>query len=441
MAVESDTSSIRTTGLAGGLVVLSERLEHVRSVAFGIDFRLGSRDDPAGKSGTTHLIEHMVFKGTRDRDARAINVAAETHGAELNAFTDREATCFYGRFPGDRRRPVAKLLAEIVSGPEFAPAELEKEKQVVADEIRTANEDPDSAAVNRLMQAVFGDEPLGRPVAGTVESVSRIASEDLRSFYGSFYGSGCSVAAAVGDVDHDELVELVAAHLDRPSRCAAPRGMSRLQPRRALVETRADLTQVYVCLARPAFAYGDERRYALSVLNTALGGGVSSRLFQRLREDEALVYSVSSFTELFADTGLLGVYFVTDCRKLGRCLEVLREELARLLRERIAADEFERALNMTRSSVLLALESPTNRMMRLARTWLLLGRVVTVDETLAGFDRLTRAEVSGLVEELLAPDGWYVGAVGAVGAEELTGLQGGRVTGLQDAGVQAGGSG
>uniref|UniRef100_A0A7C4GI71 Insulinase family protein n=1 Tax=candidate division WOR-3 bacterium TaxID=2052148 RepID=A0A7C4GI71_UNCW3 len=426
MAADSGDNCIKTTALSGGLVVLSERLAHIRSVALGIDFRLGSRDDPAGKSGTAHLIEHMVFKGTRDLDARAINIAAETHGAELNAFTDREATCFYGRFPGDRRRPVAALLAEIVSAPEFAPTELEKEKQVVADEIRTADEDPDSAAVNLLLQAVFGDSPLGKPVAGTLDSVAGISPADLRSFYDSFYGSGCCVATAVGDVDHDELVELAATSLDRPGRAAASRTPAAFAPRRALVEVRPELSQVYVCLARPAFAYGDQRRYALSVLNTALGGGVSSRLFQRLREDEALVYSVSSFTELFADTGLLGIYFVTDGRKLGRCLAVLSEELSRLLREKIAAEEFERALNMTRSSVLLSLESPTNRMMRLARTWLMLGRVIGVDETLAGFDRLTRSAVSDLVEELLAPDGFYVGAVGPGGADVLTDFAAGR---------------
>lgn len=426
MTADSVGNSIKTTALRGGLVILTERLEHVRSVSLGIDFRLGSRDDPAGHSGTAHLIEHMVFKGTQEMNAQAINIAAETHGAELNAFTDREATCFYGRFPGDRRRPVAALLTGIVSAPLFAPAELAKEKQVVADEIRTADEDPDSTAVNLLLQAAFGDGPLGLPVAGTVDSVSRISDTDLRSFYNSFYGSGCCVVAAVGDVNHEEVVELAAAHLDRPARCAVNRIPAAFMPPRALMQTRSDLTLVYVCLSRPAFAYGDERRYALSVLNTALGGGVSSRLFQRLREDEALVYSVSSFTELFADTGLLGIYFVTDCRKLGRCLAVLKEELLRLLQERIKPDEFERALNMTRSSVLLSLESPTNRMLRLARTWLLLGRVISVDETLAGFDRLTREEVSDLVEELLAPDGFHVGAVGPEGEDALAELAAGR---------------
>ncbi|MEO0085651.1 MAG: pitrilysin family protein [candidate division WOR-3 bacterium] len=426
MAADSDGNSVRTTALGGGLVVLSERLEHIRSVALGIDFRLGSRDDPAGKSGTAHLIEHMVFKGTKEMNAQAINIAAETHGAELNAFTDREATCFYGRFPGDRRRPVTALLAGIVSGPEFNQSELEKERQVVTDEIRTADEDPDSAAVNLLLKAVYGDAPLGRPVAGTVDSVAQISRADLRSFYDSFYGAGCCVVAAVGDVDHDELVELATTHLDRPARCATSRQPAEYTSPRALVQTRADLTQTYVCLARPAFPYGDARRYALSVLNTVLGGGVSSRLFQRLREDEALVYSVSSFTELFADSGLLGIYFVADCRKLDRCLAVLKEELSRLLRERIAPDEFERALNMTRSSVLLSLESPTNRMMRLARTWLLLGRVISVDETLAGFDRLTRNEVSDLIEELLAPDGYHVGAVGPGGEAALAAFAAGR---------------
>jgi predicted Zn-dependent peptidase len=406
------SDGIRTTALESGLVVISERLPYVRSVALGVSFLSGGRDDPPGKGGIAHMIEHMVFRGTQDKDVIAINNAAESYGAELNAFTDKESTCFYGRFPGDQFGPVTALLAETVSGPAFRPEELVKEKEVVSAEIRTTMEDPDSVAMNLLYRALYGDHAMGRQIVGSLESVAGLSDADLRGFYSSSYGPGCGVAVGVGDVEHEQLVAAMGSLLNGretrpPARAAAP-----AQPRRLNVETRKELSQVYICLARPALVYSDPRRHALGVLNTALGGGVSSRLFQRLREQEALVYSVGSFAEQYSDSGLLGIYLVTDHRKLARCMTVLREELARLRRDRLNDEEFERARNMTKSMVLLALESPSTRMMRLARAWQLLGRVVSVDETVAAYNRLTRPDVENLLDELLAEDFEYCGAVG-----------------------------
>jgi predicted Zn-dependent peptidase len=369
------------------------------------------------------MIEHMVFKGTANKDAVAINIAAESLGAELNAFTDKESTCFYGRFPGDQSGPVMALLTEVVSAPAFRAEELVREKEVVAEEIRTSNEDPDSSAVNLMFRAAYGSHEMGRPIAGTEQSVSALADEELRARYRRLYGPNCAVAVAVGDVEHTRVADRLGALLDRHDGCT-PMTRTRPQPVRpdSGVETRKDLSQVYVCLAMPTFTYADPRRHALVVLNTALGGGVSSRLFQRLREREALVYSVASFTESYEDSGLLGIYFVTDRRKLERCLAVLAEELSRLRADRLSPEEFERARNMTKSSVLLALESPTSRMMRLARTWQMLGRVVTVDETIDAFNRLTREQVAGLIDELLSQDFGYAGVVGPLTAAEFPGL-------------------
>jgi predicted Zn-dependent peptidase len=404
---------IRTTTLESGLVVISERLPYVRSVALGVSFLTGGRDDPPGKSGMAHMIEHMVFRGTQDKDAIAINNAAESHGAELNAFTDKESTCFYGRFPGDQFGPVTVLLTETVSSPAFRAEELAKEKEVVSAEIRTSQEDPDSVAMNLLYRALYGDHAMGRQIVGSLESVAGLSDADLRGFYSGSYGPGCGVAAGVGDVEHEELVAAMGSLLNGREACRPPtRVAAPAQPRCLKVETRKELTQIYVCLARPALVYSDPRRHALGVLNTALGGGVSSRLFQRLREQEALVYSVGSLAEQYSDSGLLGVYLVTDHRKLARCLAVLREELARLRRDRLSDEEFERARNMTKSLVLLALENPSTRMMRLARAWQLLGRVVSVDETVAAYNRLTRPDVENLLDELLAEDFEYCGAVG-----------------------------
>ncbi len=407
------SDGIRTTTLESGLVVISERLPYVRSVALGVSFLTGGRDDPPDKGGIAHMIEHMVFRGTQEKDVIAINNAAETHGAELNAFTDKESTCFYGRFPGDQFGPVTTLLAETMSGPAFRPEELTKEKEVVSAEIRTTQEDPDAVAMNLLYRALYGGHAMGRQIVGSLESVAGLSDADLRGFYSGSYGPGCGVAVGVGDVEHERLVAAMGSLLNGREACRPPaRAAAPAQKRCALVETRRELSQVYLCLARPALVYADPRRHALGVLNSALGGGVSSRLFQRLREQEALVYSVGSFAEQYSDCGLLGVYLVTDHRKLARCMAVLREELARLRRGRLSDEEFERARNMTKSLVLLALESPSTRMMRLARAWQLLGRVVSVDETVAAYNRLTRPDVESLLDELLGGDFEYCGAVG-----------------------------
>ncbi len=417
---------IRTSVLPSGLVVITERLPHIRSVALGLAFKLGGRDDPAGSEGTAHLIEHMVFKGTPDLSARAISTRAESLGAELNAFTGKELTCFYGRFPGDQQVPVTSLLAEIVTRPAFAEAELAKEKEVVAEEIRSTDEDPDSKASNLMLAALYPEQPMGAPVVGSLDSVSRMKAGGLRSLYRERYNSGTGVAIAVGDVMHEELCQALAEKTStwqpgsapgrKPAVCSEPH---------VLAETRQELSQVYMCLARPAFPYPDPRRYALSILNTAFGGGISSRLFQRLREDEGLVYSVSSFVELHGDSGILGVYFVADRKKLERCVTVLEQEISLLRRDRLSREEFERARNMTKSSVLLGLESSTSRMVRLAQTHHMLGRLVTVDETLAAYNRLKLDEVNELVDELLDTGGYHVGAVGPIDSEELK-----KVTGL-----------
>jgi predicted Zn-dependent peptidase len=416
----SVTDGIRVTTLPSGLVVISERLPYIRSVALGVSFLTGGRDDPPGKGGIAHMIEHMVFRGTPDKDVIAINIAAESHGAELNAFTDKETTCFYGRFPGDQFEPVTALMAETISGPAFRAEELVKEKEVVSEEIRSSQEDPDSLAMNLLYRALYGDHGMGRQIAGTLDSVNGLSDTDLRDFYAGSYGPACGVAVAVGDVEHEQLTAALASLLDSRQACRpVKRTTATGQPERVLAETKKELSQVYLCLARPALSYADPRRHALAVLNMAVGGGVSSRLFQRLREQEALVYSVGSFAEQYSDSGLLGVYLVTDHRKLVRCMAVLREELARLRRDRLSDEEFERARNMTKSSVLLALESPSTRMMRLARTWQMLGRVVSVDETVEAYNRLKPADVEQLLDELLVGDFGYCGAAGPLSEDAV----------------------
>ncbi len=372
----------------------------------------------------THLIEHMIFKGTEEMDARTINIAAESRGAELNAFTDKEATCFYARFPVENLADVTALLMEILRAPAFRKSELEKEKQVVMEEIYSGEEDPESCVANLLMQAAYGDAPLGKTVVGTVESIRRMSEHELGGFYQRHYGAGSAVAVAVGDVEHQLLVEMLKP-LDEKGGTRPVRGRSLFRAPGFLTKTRRELSQVYVCLARPAFAYTDPRRYALSVLNTALGGGVSSRLFQRLREAEGLVYSIGSFAELYEDSGLLGIYFVAEHSKLARCMAVLREEVGRLRQEGITEEEFKRAVTMTKSGLVLGSESSISRMMRLARGYLVASRVITLEEILERYNRLELDEVTQLVGTLLGDDSYYAGVVGPVAEAEVRKILGG----------------
>ncbi len=415
---ETGVSEIHATRLPGGMFVITEKLPHFHSVTLGFAYRVGARDDQPGQEGIAHLIEHMIFKGTEDLDARTINIITESHGAELNGFTDKEGTCFYARFPRDQGAVITGLMQQILTAPAFSEPELAKEKEVVREEIRAGEEDPESCALNLLFSALFGDGPLGRPAIGTLDSIGSISGRDLREFYQSHYCTDNGVVVAVGAVDHPELVKLLSEFGNRES-ARAGRQPSLPGQRNFLTRHRPDISQVHLCLAVPMFSYADPRRYALAVLNTALGGGVSSRLFQRLREEEGLVYSVGSFVELYQDTGLLAVYFSVEQQKLARCVDVLKDELRRLRTDKITREEFERALVMTRSAVLLGMESPINRMLRLSRAYLILGRIQTLEEIIAAYDQVTWEQVNSLIEELIIEERFYGSAVGPVPESEL----------------------
>lgn len=415
---EAGIPEIHATRLPGGMFVITEKLPNFHSVTLGFAYRVGARDDPSGREGTAHLIEHMIFKGTEELNAKAINIIAESHGAELNGFTDKEGTCFYARFPQDQTEVIVKLMRQILATPAFAEPELIKEKEVVREEIRAGDEDPESCALNLLFAAIFGDSPLGRPAIGTFESIDPISDRDLRDFYRTYYCADNGVIVAVGGVDHLGLVDLLSEFSNQKC-CPLVRQPSLPGQRNFLTRHRSDISQVHLCLGIPVFSNTDPRRYALAVLNTAVGGGVSSRLFQRLREEEGLVYSVGSFIELYQDTGLLAVYLSAEHQKLARCVGVLKDELRRLRTGKISREEFERALVMTRSAVLLGMESPITRMLRLSRAYLILGRIQTWEEIIAAYNQVTWEQVNSLIDELLLEERFYGSAVGPIPEAEM----------------------
>jgi predicted Zn-dependent peptidase len=411
---------IKKTVLPSGIRIITEKLPYLHSVALGIFFNLGSRDETEKEQGISHLLEHMLFKGTTRRTAKEISVFAESKGTIIDGFTSKENTAVYARFLSEHFSTITELICEILSSPLFAPGELEKEKGVISEEIKSTIEDPEDQMLNLLFSILYEPHPMSFPVTGTFQTLGGFDSVSLRSYYGKNYNKKNALVVGIGEIEHDALCEKIEKDLKLGQN---PANNSRLPPALKLpshrIEHRKELTQVFVSLAKPVFSFPDERRYALSILNTAFGGGLSSRLFQRLREEEGLVYTISSFADLFFDSGVFGVYFITDYKKLEKGIKTVLEEIDKLRRDKFTAEEFDTALNLTKSSILLGLENPSSRMMRMAKNELLLNRVMTIDETINGYNQLDLASVNDLIEVVLPDNRFFMSCVGPLKENDL----------------------
>lgn len=403
-----------------GKRVITESLPYFHSVALGIFFKQGSRDDGFERQGLTHLIEHMFFKGTQKRSAKELSLCIESLGGVMDGFTSRDTTGIYARFASEHLRPVIELLGEILSQPKFDAKDFLKEKEVIYEEIKSIEENPEDMALELLLKALYAPHPLSFPVTGSEATIRNLSRDELVRYYEHQYRLDKVLVVAVGDVRTDETYEGVRANLLlKPGTDGEKRIPPLPQPPRLETKFRSDLSQVYIGLGKPVIAYTDERRYALSVLNTALGGGLSSRLFQRLREEEGLVYSVSSFLELGEDSGLLGIFFITDKQKLARTFSVIFKEIEKLRKQGLTPEELEVARNLTKGTLVLNLENPTARMMRWARLELILGRLVGVEETLERYTAITRDDINQLIDEIFNDQPFSLSGVGPLSEKEL----------------------
>jgi len=415
-------SGIQDTDVEG-VRVISEPFAGFRSVALGVIFNLGSRDEPAAEQGLTHLVEHMLFKGTRNRTARQLSQAVEAIGGFINGFTNKEMTGIFVRFLGEHFDLVSRLVLEMINESRFAPEALAKEQEVIFEEIKSGHEDPDDEVSDLLFQAAYGDHPLAFSVSGEVETVGSITDSRLRRYFTECYRRDHAVVVASGDVDHSRLASELAARMQLAVNGNA---VSRVNPARPgpgiRVHERHEISQVFVCLAKPCIPYPDSRRHALGIVNSAFGGAASSRLFQRLREEEGLVYSVYSFAELFSDAGLFGVYLVTDRKKLEKALAAVRQEWNQLVRGNLEPEELATSKSFSKGTMMLGLESLSSRMMRMAHSRLLLDRVVPIEEKLAKMDALTRDDTAEVLQCIGELDDFCVSAVGPVTEAELRGM-------------------
>jgi predicted Zn-dependent peptidase len=408
-------SSVRRSVLPGGLRVVTEFLPSVRSVALGIWVGVGSRDEDVAHAGATHYLEHLLFKGTRKRTALEISSAMDAVGGEMNAFTAKEYTCYYARVL-DADLPLAiDVLCDMVTASLIEPRDVDAERNVVLEEIAMNDDDPTDSVHEAFTSHLFGDTPLGRPILGTVGSINGITRDQIHEHYVARYTPPHLVVAAAGNVDHDAVVAGVRAAFGPALSgfgAAEPAG-PRLRGSGGLWDgygpaagtgvklVSRSIEQANLVLGCEGLAMTDDRRFALGVLNAALGGGMSSRLFQEVREKRGLAYSVYSFSAQHADTGLWGIYVGCLPSKADEVLSICTDELAKVIADGLSDAELDRGKGQVRGGIVLGLEDPSSRMTRLGKSELVYPRLEPVDELLAAIDAVTHDDVRAIAEEVL----------------------------------------
>jgi predicted Zn-dependent peptidase len=409
MATERSQGVSRTV-LPGGLRVVTEFLPAVRSVALGIWVGVGSRDEDEAHAGATHYLEHLLFKGTKRRTALELSSEMDAVGGEMNAFTAKEYTCYYARVL-DADLPLAvDVLSDMVTSSLITPKDVDAERNVVLEEIAMNEDDPTDTVHEAFTAKLFGDTPLGHPILGTTDSIKRITRDQIFEHYQARYTPEHLVVAAAGNLDHDTVVELVrqafgdvlarrATAEPAPARLAGDQRGSPAGVGTTLISR--SIEQANLVLGCEALARTDDRRFALGVLNAAFGGGMSSRLFQEVREKRGLAYSVYSFAGQHADTGMWGIYVGCLPSKADEVLAICAEEITRVVEVGLTDAEIARGKGQVRGSIVLGLEDPSSRMSRLGKSELVYPRLEPVEEVLASIDAVTHDDIRAVAADIL----------------------------------------
>jgi predicted Zn-dependent peptidase len=396
----SELRDIQKRVLSNGLVVISEAMHHVRSISAGVWIRTGSRRETPEENGIAHFIEHMVFKGTELRQAEDIARSIDSIGGMLDAFTAKEMICFNAKVL-DEHLPIAfEVLSDLVLRPRFADEDVAKEKQVVLEEIKMDQDNPDYLVHELFTQGFWPNHSLGRPILGTPETVRSFHRDLLFSCFRPWYTPNNMVITAAGNLEHQRLVDLVEKEFGGLKLSVSPAPVTTPAPQAPIrLETKRDLEQVHLCIGVPAYCMAHERRFGAALLNNILGGGMSSRLFQKVREKQGLAYAVFSELTPYTDTGLLSVYAGTARETVLQVVDLVIAEFRSLKESPVAVEELRRAKDHLKGSLMLSLESTSSRMSNLARQEMYFGRFLTLDELLASIELVTREEVQEIAQE------------------------------------------
>jgi predicted Zn-dependent peptidase len=399
--------------LPGGALLVGERVPGRRSAAVGIWFRVGARDEEPGREGVAHFIEHLAFKGTERRSGPEIAASLERGGGSLEAFTTKETTCFYARVLEEEIALAVDVLSDLVSRPRFDGEDLERERQVVLEELRNVEDNPEDLIGELATRHLWPQDIMGASILGTPESLGALTAGEVAAFHRGHYGAKRTVVSAVGAVDPDRLQDLFSRHLELPQG-ETPRRRPPRARETYLALHDSELSQLHLSLTTAAPPEGDPRRRPVQLLTEILGGGMSSRLFQAIREDAGLAYSVGSGTEHFEDTGYLTTWLSVSPDRGREALERTFTEMETLRREGITEDELRGAKAQVRGSLVMGLESLTSRMSYHARSAFRTGGPEAPEEELAAFLAVEREEVMGAAEPGLDPDRQNVVALGPV---------------------------
>ncbi|HEY6127029.1 MAG TPA: pitrilysin family protein [Candidatus Acidoferrum sp.] len=401
--------------MPNGLVVVTETMTHVRSVSVGVWIRNGSRRESTEQNGLAHFMEHMVFKGTERRSAESIAREMDSVGGMLDAFTSKEQICFNAKVL-DEHLPIAfDIISDLCLRPLFDSEDVDKERQVVLEEIKMDLDNPESLLHEIFTRGFWPEHPLGRPILGTPETVKQFSREALQARFREWFAPNHLLVTAAGNVPHEEVLDLVQQQFgnlkptDGLEQDEAPKTGAPLH-----IERKKDIEQVHLCIGVPSLPIAHERRFGVAVLNNLLGGGMSSRLFQNIREKRGLAYAVFSEITPYSDTGMFSVYAGTAKETIGEVLDLTLAEFRSMKESPVSPEELLRAKNHLKGSLMLSLESTSSRMSNLARQELYFGRYYSLDEILASIEAVTREEVQILAQEFFRPEQISAAVLGPV---------------------------
>ncbi len=420
-AMPKEVRNIRRQKLPNGLTIITEQMQHIRSASIGIWLQTGSRDEDAQWNGISHFLEHMVFKGTKNRTAEQIAREVDSIGGNLDAFTAKECICFNVKVLDEHVPTALDILSDLVLNPNFDSADIARERGVILEEIKMDEDNPDYLVHEIFTQNFFKDHPLGKPILGTKETVKRFERAPVVDAYAHRFAPGNIIVSAAGNLDHDRFVELVTGHFDKmkPTKngfhTSAPKTFSRI-----ILRNKKALEQVQLCLGVPAHPIAHEKRHAGYILNTLLGGGMSSRLFQNIRERQGLAYSIYSDLNPYRDTGCLAVYAGTSLASASKVVQSVVSEFRNLKSTPVPEEELKRSKAQLKGSLMLSLESSTARMSNLARQEMYFDRFYDLDELIEKIEAVTAEDLTDLANEFFKTESVAVTVLGNLPGLKIT---------------------
>src|SRR5882672_3990196 len=413
--------NIRRTVLPNGLTIITEEMQHIRSVCIGIWIKTGSRDEDKQWNGISHFVEHMVFKGTEHRTAEEIARQVDSIGGNIDAFTAKECISFSIKVLDDHLPIAIDVLSDLVLSPVFDAADIARERGVIMEEIKMDEDNPDYLVHEIFTQNFWKDHPLGKPILGTKETVKKFERQSVLDTYSHRFAPGNIIVAAAGHLDHDQFVDLVVKHFEhlKPAKNGFHSAEPKIVPRIVLRNKKA-LEQVQLCIGVPSHPIAHEKRHAGYILNTLLGGGMSSRLFQNIRERQGLAYSIYSDLNPYRDTGCLAVYAGTSRESAVKVVHSVVEEFRKLKVQPVPEEELRRSKDQLKGSLMLSLESSTARMSNLARQEMYFDHFYTLDELIERIEKVTVEQLTELANEFFQTESIAVTVLGNLNGLKLT---------------------